>query len=279
MKTILVIVFIFTSSFYPIFSQDENIKTPFIDSLQNVETKKVKLTIRNAADITFEFNAMYNYGVYELSGNDNGDLHTSQFVKGENFGVRHGLGTMITAKFPLHEKGNLRANISLAYNRFSSNYSKPTIDFTGFDFVKFNVYSAIAGIENNFTPNFIIKTYIGIGLTTSIISGKTQITDSSGAQLLSIIPSFRMGISINSGLEYMLSNSLGFNGGFRFTHANLWFKQSKTSNNPDEIYLNDKKVSPRIPYSGFKQFAWGSFFFGLNYYFGIHEKVYFYSKR
>jgi len=279
MKTILAIVFIFTSSFQLVFSQNENLKTPLTDTMQNVETNKVKLTIRNTPDITFEFNAMYNYGVYELSGNDNGDLHTNQFAKGENFGVRHGLGAMMTAKIPLNKNGHLRANISLAYNRFSSNYTKPLIDVTGFDFVNFNVYSAIAGIENNFTPNFIIKTYIGIGLTGSIISGKTQITDSSGAQLLSIIPSFRMGISINSGLEYMLSNSIGFNCGFRFTHANLWLKQSKTSDNPDEIYLNDKKVSPRIPYSGFRQFAWGSFFLGLNYYFGIHEKVYFYSKR
>lgn len=262
-----------------LYSQTINKKTPGQDSVKTITVKKIRMVTRNAPDITFEFSGMYNYGIYELSGNDNGDLNTSEFVNGENFGVRHGLGSMLTVKIPLHKKGNLRADISLAYNRFSSNYNKPMIDITGYDFVKYDVYSVITGIENNFTPNYRIKTFIGIGITASMISGNTQITDSSGVNQLKIKPALRLGVSINSGLEYMLSNSIGMNFGIRFTHANVWFKQSKISENPGEIYLNDKKVSPRLPYSGFKQFAWGSFFLGMNYYFGIHEKEYNFPKR
>jgi len=279
MKTILTLVLIISLAILQLVSQEANLKTTLSDSVQAKETNKVRLTIRNAPDITFEFNAMYDFGVYELSSNDNGDLNISQFVNGENFGVRHGFGAMFTAKLPFNEKGHLRANLSLAYNRFSSKYNKPAMDLTGFDFVSLNAYSLITGIENNFTPNFIVKTYVGIGLTASIISGDAQITDTTGSQQLSIIPAFRMGISINSGLEYMINNKLGFNCGIRFTHANLWFKESKISETPGEIYLNDKRVTPRIPYSGFKQFVWGSFFLGLNYYLGVHQKEYYYNKH
>ena len=283
MKTILVsiIVFIFISLYYDLSCQELNIKTNPVSPDTTIIKKQVRIRMvtRNAPDVTFELSGMYDYGVYELSGNDNGDLNPEQFVKGENFGVRHGLGTMMTAKIPLHKKGNLRADISLAYNRFSSNYNKPMMDVTGYDFVKYNVYSAIAGIENNFTPKYRIKTFVGIGVIASVISGDAQITDSTGTGMLTIKPGFRLGISINSGLEYMISNSLGFNCGIRFTHANIWLKQSKTSDNPEEINLNDKKVSPWIPYSGFKQFAWGSFFAGFNYYFGIQETEYTFPRR
>ena len=82
-----------------------------------------------------------------------------------------------------------------------------------------------------------------------------------------------MGISITSGLEYMLNNKLGLSCGIRFTHANLWLKDSKVSTNPNEIYLNDKRTAEHIPFTGFKQFAWGSLFAGLNYYFGSYNFV------
>jgi len=204
MKTILVsiIVFIFISLYYDLSCQELNIKTNPVSPDTTIIKKQVRIRMvtRNAPDVTFELSGMYDYGVYELSGNDNGDLNPEQFVKGENFGVRHGLGTMMTAKIPLHKKGNLRADISLAYNRFSSNYNKPMMDVTGYDFVKYNVYSAIAGIENNFTPKYRIKTFVGIGVIASVISGDAQITDSTGTGMLTIKPGFRLGISINSGL-------------------------------------------------------------------------------
>jgi len=76
----------------------------------------------------------------------------------------------------------------------------------------------------------------------------------------------------------MLSNRIGLNFGFKFTHANLWLKKSKQSDNPEEIYLNDARTGGSIPYSGFKQFAWGSFYGGVNVYFGIKEKSYVYRK-
>ena len=91
---------------------------------------------------------------------------------------------------------------------------------------------------------------------------------------MKIKPAFRLGISVFSGLEYLLNDRIGMNFGFRFNHANLWLKDTKVSDNPNELYLNDKRVIPRIPYSGWRQFAWGSFYGGVNIYFGIRQKSY-----
>jgi hypothetical protein len=240
---------------------------------------RMKMTIKNAPSFTLQFSGNYDYGVYELSGNNNGDFDSEQLMKGENFGVRHGIGAMVTMKIPLHEQGNLRLNISLMYNKFNSTFNKLLVNNTEPQFARYNVMSGSVGIENNFTPNYKIKTFIGGGIIASIISGNAKIYNGNSYNELTIKPAFRLGVSVYSGLEYMLNNKLGFNCGFRFTHANLWLKQSKNSDNANEIYLNDKRVEPRLPYSGFKQFAWGSFFCGLNVYFGISEKEYIYQKN
>jgi len=251
---------------------------PLILSAQTENQEQVKLIIRNAPTFTIEGSINYDYGVYELSGNYNGDFSPDQFINGENFGVRHGIGGIITVKVPLHKKGHIRGSFSVSYNNFSSKYSKALENLSEADFVKYNVISGILGVENSFTPSYKFKTYVGIGLIGSVISGKAKITADEISNNLTISPAFRLGITLNSGVEYMLTNRMGLNCGIRFTHANLWLKESKVSENPNEIYLNDKKVTTTLPYAGFKQFAWGSFFAGVNYYFGIFQKEYIYPK-
>jgi len=272
---ITLIIFLSTS----IFSQVANIKTMNLLTDSSKKGDLVVLTIRNAAAYTVEFSTMYNFGVYELSGNYNGDFSSEQFINGENFGVRHGFGGMLTAKIPLHKQGYLRANFSISYVKFSSKFNKSLVTAKEQEYVKYNVFTWIIGIENNFTPKYRIKSFAGIGITGSIIYGSANITNNKVEQNLTILPAFRLGLTINSGLEYMLNNKIGFNCGIRFTHANLWLKQSKTSSDPEDIYLNDKRTENQLPYSGFKQFAWGSFFAGVNYYFGITETNYIYTRR
>jgi hypothetical protein len=280
MKTLLIkiLVIVLTFSFTFIYSQDSNINTTSAGSKVS-KIKKVRMTIRNAAKFTLEFNAMYDYGVYELSGNHNGDFDSDQFYHGSSFGVRHGVGGVLTAKIPMHKKGSLRANISAAYNDFSSRYNKSLTGVSEYDYMKYKVFSGIIGIENNFTPEYKIKTYIGIGLIGSYIMGNGRISHEGVTNEIRVIPAYRLGVSLNSGLEYMVTTKFGFNCGIRFTHANLWLKQSKVSDNPNEIYLNDKRPDSKIPYAGFKQFAWGSFFAGFNYYIGINEKEYIFKRN
>jgi hypothetical protein len=234
----------------------------------------INMMVRTAPSFTIQVNGMYDYGVFELSGKDNGDFNANQFILGENFGVRHGIGGSITAKIPLHQRGNIRLNISVLYN----NFGNKLIDMKDGGYAKYNVFSGGVGIENNFTPSFKIKTLIGASLIGSVISGKAFIVLPDKSYNLNINPAFRLGVMVYSGFEYLLSNNLGFNFGFNFTHANLWFKSSKVSNDPNSINLNDKRVTPRQPYTGWKQFAWGSFYGGLNIYFGIKEKNYYYRK-
>ena len=252
--------------------------TGITDSSDNINKKYIRLTIYNPPKLTFQLNFDYDFGVFELSANDNGDLHADEFAGGQNFGVRHGFGAGLTVKIPLHESGKFRLNTSFMYNGFSSKFNKVFADQEEFDFVKYNVFSGSVGIENNFTPSHKVKAYIGFGLLGSFISGSAKITQKDITDNLTINPAFRMGLTVYSGLEYMLTNTLGFNFGLKVTHANLWLKKSSVSETPGEIYLNDQRVTTKMAYSGFRQFAWGSLSTGLNYYFGIEEKHYYYKR-
>ncbi len=249
-----------------------------VDSTLNTWHDYLKLTIRNAPSLTVQFGVDYDYGVYELSANDNGDLNQEQFITGKNFGVRHGFGANIMAKYPLHKAGNLRFTSTLMYNRFTSKFNKLFVDQKEQDFVKYDVYSLSFGIEDNFNPGLKLRAFAGIGILGSIISGNAQITDEIGTNEYSINPAFRLGMNIYSGFEFLLSKNLGVSFGLKFTHANLWLKQSNISDNPNELELNDQKVSNGQLYSGYRQFAWGSFGIGINYYLGVHEKEYYYRK-
>jgi len=66
--------------------------------------------------------------------------------------------------------------------------------------------------------------------------------------------------------------------GLRFTHANLLLKQTQTPTDNSTI-LNDSPTGDNSGnnhtlYSGWKQFAYASAYFGLSYYFGVKETKY-----
>lgn len=261
------------SNLYP---QDSG-KKEFKDT---VRTEYLKAIIRSVPVLTIEVNGNYDFGLFELSANDNGDFSSNEFIGGENFGVRHGFGLMTSVKFNLQESGHFRLCISGGYSRFSSRFNKLFTVQSEESFADYNVYSLGVGVENSFTPSYKFKPVVGISLIGSIIDGNAQLADPSITGLLSvdIKPAFRLGLSAYSGLEYMVNNKYGLNCGIRIVHANLWLKDTKVSDNPGEIYLNDKRVVPRIPFSGFRQFAWGELYAGVNIYFGIHQKEYIIKK-
>jgi hypothetical protein len=250
----------------------------FTDSVVNTKHEYTRLTVRNAPALTLQFNIDYDYGIFELSANDNGDLNMDQFVNGKDFGVRHGFGASVTAKYPLHKSGNVRLSSSFMFNRFTSQLNKVFADEKEKDFVKYNVYSFMIGIEDNFNPGLKIRAFIGGGLLGSIISGNARVSNASGISVFSVKPAFRLGLAAYSGFEYLLSKNMGLSLGFKFTHANLWLKESKASGSAGEIYLNDQRVYNNQLYSGYRQFAWGSFEIGFNYYLGVKEKEYYYKK-
>lgn len=277
LKNFVLASVILLGPFINIFSQNNTLRI-ISDSTEDRKEDYIMLTIRNAPKLTVQFNFDYDFGLFELSANDNGDLHTDEFINGQNFGVRHGLGAGVTVKIPLHEQGKFRLNTSVMYNGFSSKFNKVFVSSSEYDYVKYNVISGSVGIENNFTPSFKVKAYIGIGIQGSVIFGSARITQENVPSEFKILPAFRVGLNLFSGLEYMVFNNLGFTFGLKITHANLWLKESKESDNPGEIYLNDKRVTNKYPFAGFRQFAWGSLSTGVNYYFGVKEKHYIFKK-
>jgi len=275
----LALVFFILANLHPISQQIKQINSGNItDSSYSLKHEYIKLTIRNAPVLTVQFTMDYDYGVFELSANDNGDLNADEFITGKNFGVRHGIGANLTAKYPLHKSGNMRLTSTLMYKRFTSKFNKVLVNDKEQDFVKYDVYSLAFGIEDNFNPGLKIRAFTGIGILGSIISGRARISSIDAASEYSITPAFRMGLNIYSGFEYLLTKNMGLSFGLKFTHANLWLKKSSRSVDPGELNLNDQKVYNDELFSGYRQFAWGSFEIGFNYYLGVKEKEYYYRK-
>lgn len=217
--------------------------------------------------VTLQLSFNYNIGHFDLAANENTFFHRDDFINGNNFGTRYGFGVNLTGKIALHKEGNVRLNVTAGYNRFMSNF---VISASPQGKVGYNVFSGALGIENNFSPNKKIKPYIGLDIITSFISGNATLTTDSTDFDVKIKNSVRFGASLNLGFEYSVNNNFGFNLGYKITHANIIGKQSKVSTTPGETYLNDEKLSAGavpIPFAGWKNFVYSSFYMGVNLYF------------
>ena len=218
---------------------------------------------------TIQFSVAYNNGLMDLAASDNNRFNESDFINGRNFGTRHGFGLSLTGKFALHKEGNIRLNVSAIYNEMQSNFLEAASQDGN---VVYNVFSGALGIEDNFTPDRPFKIYIGFDIVPSIIRGNATLRTDSSDFKLKIKNSFRLGFDVNFGFEYAFTNNFGINMGIKLTHANMLFKDSKTSSDPGQTNLNDAYVNPPIPYSGWKQFLIGSLYTGINYYFGMKNR-------
>jgi len=224
-----------------------------------------------APKVTISIGGNYNIGHLDLAADDNTSFRKDDFETGRNFGTRYGYGGYITGKFALHKEGNVRLNVTAAFNRFQSNF---VISESPQGKVHYNVFSGALGIENNFNPDKIIKPFIGFDLVVSMIWGQATLIDTAQF-ILKIKNSVRFGASANFGFEYAFSNRAGMQLGYKITYSNLIGKQNKTSASPSETYLNDEKLtagSTYIPYAGWKQFLYSSIYAGVNIYFGMRNK-------
>lgn len=219
--------------------------------------------------VTIQVSGYYNIGLLDLAANDNTSFNKSDFVNGRNFGTRYGYGVSITGKLSLHKEGNIRLTVTPSFQRFQSNF---IIASSKEGSVSYNVLSGAIGIEDNFTPYRQFKPYVGFDVVGSAISGSAVLKTDSTDFNLNIKSSFRIGFDLNFGFEYAFNNNVGVNLGMKLTHANAILRKSQTSSNPNETYLNDEHVTPQIPYSGWKQFLYSSFYGGINFYFGMKNK-------
>lgn len=259
--SLLALFILFASN--PLFSQNRA-DTSYI-SIAPLSVQKL-LIHGKAPFLTLQIDGYFNTGLMDLAANDNTYFSKQDFLQGRNFGTRYGYGGSITGKISLQKSGYLRLTISALYNRFQSNF---VISESPEGRVSYNVFSGSIGLENNFTPDRRTKYYIGFEIIPSIINGNAILGTDTTDFDISIKNSFRLGAALNFGFEYAFSNSFGMNFGIKFTHANLLFKETKVPVSPSEIYLNDDKKNVTIPYGGWKQFFFTSFYTGFNFYFGM----------
>ncbi len=256
------------------FSQDDTKTITKKDTSYNsIATSKIINMLKSgkAPVVTLQLSFTYNIGHLDLAANENTSFRKDDFIAGANFGTRYGYGALLIGKIALHKAGNVRLNVTVGYNRFLSNF---VIAESPEGKVSYNVFSGGLGIENNFTPQKKFKPYIGFDIVASMVGGNAVLATDSTDFNLKIKNSVRFGVSINFGFEYALNNKVGLNLGYKLTHANIIGKQSKVSSSLNETYLNDDKITTGevIPFAGWKQFLYSSFYAGFNFYFGLKNK-------
>lgn len=272
-RYIYIILFLIIST-ASIYTQDETGKVTSKDTAYNsIATTKILNMLKpgKAPRVTLQLSFNYNIGHLDLAANENTSFNKNDFVAGSNFGTRYGYGATLTGKIALHKQGNVRLNVTAGYNRFMSNF---VISESPEGKVSYNVFSGGLGIENNFTPAKKFKPYVGFELVASMIGGNAVLSTDSTDFELKIKNSVRFGLTFNMGFEYAINNKVGLNLGYKITHANIVGKQSKVPTSLSETTLNDDKVTTGevVPYGGWKQFLYSSFYAGINFYFGMKNK-------
>jgi hypothetical protein len=236
--------------------------------------------IQNPPHFTLQVSGGLNLGMAELSSNFQNNFDSTQFSKGLNFGVKNGFGVSVTGKIPLHIKGNVRLNITGAFNRFKSDFLASS---SPFGHVSYNVITLGVGVENSFNPSFRLKPYLAGEIQANMISGNASIV-SPTTQVTRDVKfknTFRIGYMIYGGIEYMFNNRVGMNFGVKLTNSNQLIKTSPKSDNPNEVPLRDQKIdgdANQLEFAGFKNFIYTSVFAGVNFYFGVKDIVYQFNK-
>lgn len=273
-KKIYILILLFFSvsiSFSQI--EDSTTYTPADTSYNYIATNKIINMLKEGKPpkVTIQLSFNYDIGHLDLAANENTSFSKADFEGGANFGTRYGYGAALTGKVSLHKQGKIRLNITAGYNRFMSNF---IISESPEGKVTYNVFSGSLGIENSFTPQKKFKPYIGLDIVASAISGDAILATDTADFNLKIKSAWRFGVSFNLGFEYAFNDNVGFHLGYKLTHANLIGKESKVSSSINETYLNDDKVtgSESIPYAGWKQFLYSTFYTGIDIYFGMKNK-------
>lgn len=255
-------------------AQQYKIEEIKVDTIKTPKTKTITIvTVWTVPKFIIQFNASYLAGSMELSAH-NGGFSKEDFNAGKSFCARNGFGFNLSGKLPLHKEGKFWLDVTGYYNRFVSNLIASN---TTEGKVTYNVFGGGAGIDYNFTPNHKAKFFVGGNALLSVISGSSTLYYPDAADSIinvKINSGFRIGYSLFTGLEYAIDKSFGINAGIKYSHLNLLMKSTSTVSNTNATGLNDKSLSTPQLYTGWKQFAYSSVFFGFSYYFNVKEQRY-----
>jgi hypothetical protein len=245
---------------------------------QKTELKRY-MVIRSTPRYTLQINLHYNQSVLELSGTYNDDVRSKYIITGETFGADKGFGGSVLSKIALDERGAFRFTQELCYNRILSYTfgNKATLADQGR--ANYNAITGALGIEYNFTPGHTFKIYAGGEFNASIINGDADIWIENPGQGYEhvgdykIKNTFRMGLGIAFGSEYLIDDKLGLNVGVKLVNLNMFLKNASGSNDDKEFQLRDDD-NAGLNFAGNKNFSFYTIMAGVNFYFGIGEKRY-----
>jgi hypothetical protein len=247
------------------------------DTITVEKTKVIKIvTVRTVPTFILQLNGSFNSGALELQAH-NGGFSKNDYINGKLFGARIGFGANLTGKVRLHKTGHFWLNATAGFCGFKSDFFA---DKTEEGAVVYNQFSWGVGMDYFSTPADKFKYFFGGDILGSLIYGKASIPyditiyDPIRYREVKINNAFRIGYSLYAGIEYAFEKNVGLNFGFKFTHANLFLKKTIVPTSDNEAYLNDDATNPPVLYGGWKQFAYGSVFAGISYYFGVKEKRY-----
>ncbi|HMS64811.1 MAG TPA: hypothetical protein PKD83_06090 [Ignavibacteria bacterium] len=154
----------------------------------------------------------------------------------DNYGMRWGIGGYIYGKYSPGKLKNDRIYLSVDYKSMTNS------DFSDNNKTSYNFETIAAGYEYLFYGNYRFRSYYGAGLTGNFISGDFTPNPQSATNFpQSFQSTFRVGMEIKAGLEFVFKNSkrnLGLNVGARYNLANLFDSDNADAAPGPDQYLN-----------------------------------------
>ncbi|MBK6773346.1 MAG: hypothetical protein IPI04_18805 [Ignavibacteria bacterium] len=171
------------------------------------------------------------YGRANYSSND-------QILR-DNYGMRWGIGGYLYGKYSPGKLKNDRIYLGFDYKSMANS------DFSAENKTNYDLITIDAGYEYLFYGTYGFRSYYGAGLTGNIISGKyTPKNETVNNVGKSFESTFRMGLELKAGLEFVFKNSkrnLGLNVGARYNLMNLFNDDNKEPllGETENLNLND----------------------------------------
>lgn len=209
----------------------------FILNDLNAQTDKVTYSYSKPS-WTVGFGPAWNLATNDAYGRAN--YSTNAQVLRDNYGMRWGVGGYIFGKYSPGKTKADRIYLGFDYKGMTNTDFESDANKTSFDIITFD-----AGYEYVFYGTYGFRSYYGIGLTGNLISGEFIPQNPTATNLKRNIEStFRVGMEIKAGLEFVLNNSkknLGINVGGRYNLTNLFNADNAlpTAGQTDNFNLND----------------------------------------
>lgn len=154
----------------------------------------------------------------------------------DNYGMRWGIGGYLYGKYSPGKKKNDRIYLSFDYKGMTNS------DFSDYNKTSYDIETISAGYEYLFYGTYGFRSYYGGGLTANFISGDfTPNPQTVTNYPQSFESSFRVGLEMKAGLEFVFKNSkrnLGLNVGARYNLMNLFNGDNSVAAAGPDQYLN-----------------------------------------